>query len=276
MSRVGESVEMHYGRSGLLSRILAALGEEGGEGRRLDYRQLHPFDQLHGAGMIATRAHAERAGIVPGMHVLDLGCGLGGSSRYLAAEFGCRVDAVDLTQEFVDTAKELTRRCGLSDAITYRKADALDLPFAEGSFDHVWCHNVTMNIADKQGLAGAVARVLKPGGRFSMLEVAQGPGGPPTFPLPWAVSPDESFLATPEVMRKAIETSGLEVVEQADVTEMVREFAAAERARRERGEPPASRNETIFGEAFRERIMNYGRGIVEGRLVDEFILARKP
>src|SRR5262245_35031085 len=179
-------VQAHYGRNDLLDRIFAALERDGIDPKRFQYTDLQRYDQLHGRGFTATREHAEHAGIEADMHVLDLGCGVGGSSRYLSAVVGCRVTGIDLTQEFVDTARELTRRCGLGDRITYRRANALDLPFPDASFDHVWCHNVTMNIPDKPRLAAEVVRVLKPGGRVSCSGMAPGPAGAPVFPARWA------------------------------------------------------------------------------------------
>jgi ubiquinone/menaquinone biosynthesis C-methylase UbiE len=106
---------------------------------------------------------------------LELGCGLGGSSRYLAAECSCRVAAIDLTPNFVEAARVLTARCGLSERIEFQQANALALPFEDGTFDHVWSYAVTMNmnIADKEGLGREVARLLKPGGRFSCNEIAR-------------------------------------------------------------------------------------------------------
>ncbi len=62
-------------------------------------------------------------------HVIDIGSGLGGPSRYLAATYGCRVSGVDLTPEFVETAIALTARVGLSDRVNFRVGSALDLPF---------------------------------------------------------------------------------------------------------------------------------------------------
>ena len=69
------------------------------------------------------------------MYVLDLGCGLGGASRYLAAECSCRVAAIDLTAKFVEAARILTARCGLAERMEFRQANALDLPFQDGTFD---------------------------------------------------------------------------------------------------------------------------------------------
>jgi SAM-dependent methyltransferase len=197
MTTMEALVQGYYGRSDLLQRIEARLTNAGVDPRKPGFRDLHPFDQLHGFGILATEEHAARAGVCDGMPVLDLGSGLGGSSRYLAAVCGCRVSAIDLTPEFVELARVPTARCGLADSIDYRQGSALALPFEDASFDHVWCHNVTMNIADRVTLAREVARVLRRQGRFSCVESAQGPAGPPVFPLPWASDPSESFLARP-------------------------------------------------------------------------------
>jgi ubiquinone/menaquinone biosynthesis C-methylase UbiE len=209
------------------------------------------------------------------MHVLDLGCGVGGSSRYLAAVVGCRVTGVDLTQEFVDAARELTRRCGLGDRIEFRQANALDLPFPDASFDHVWCHNVTMNIPDKPKLAAEVARVLKPGGRFSCSEMAQGPAGEPIYPLPWARDPASSFLVTPAEMRRTLEAAGLRVLKEIDLSAANLVSRAEAQARLERGEPPSRFNEVFMGDDFLLRSGNSSTSVMQRRLVEHLFVAQK-
>ncbi len=260
-------VQRFYGGRPLLARISAALEQAGLDPGKLSYGDLWRFDQLHSRGIIATREHADLAGLRAGMDVLDLGCGIGGASRYLAAERGCRVTATDLTPEFVATARVLTERCGLGDRIAFHQASALALPFPDAAFDHVWCHNVTMNIADKTGLAREVARVLRPGGRFSAVEVAQGPAGAPDFPLPWATDPTASFLATPAAMRAALEAGGLRIIEQIDQT--ADSLAAArEMARRTAsGETPQQSNEVVSGDDFPVRFRNRVTGLADGRLL---------
>lgn len=275
-THVEKTVQRHYGRSDLIDQILAALKDAGIDPEKLRHQDLFSFDQLHGVGIVATRDHAERAGLRPGMHVLDLGCGIGGSSRYLAAERQCRVTGIDLTPEFVEVARDLTRRCGLSDSIEFRQADALALPFAENTFDHVWCHNVTMNIPDKKGLAVEVARILKRGGRFSCVEVAQGPAGAPRFPVPWAMDAASSFLATPQEMRAAFEAAGFRIVEQLDITPASLAYAKDVAERAARGEPPPLRNAVVMGDDFALRARNSAIGLTTGRLLDQFILAERP
>lgn len=265
MPEIEVLVQHHYGRAGLLARIEAELAAAGVDPMKPGFRDLHPFDQLHGRGIQATEEHAARSGVGADTQVLDLGSGLGGSSRYLAAVVGCRVSAIDLTPEFVEIARTLTQRCGLAEKITFRQASALALPFEAASFDHVWCHNVTMNIADRATLAREVARVLRSKGRFSCVETAQGPAGPPRFPLPWASEASESALATPEAMRAALEGAGLRIVEQTN-------FSAALAAR---GAPPRQANNVVMGDDFAVRLDNVMTGLQERRLVDQFIIAEK-
>lgn len=276
MTSGSDAVRQRYAMSGILERVTAFLEERGVDPERPNYEDFLPFDQLHGRGIHATREHIERAGINSSMHLLDLGCGVGGSSRVIAATCGCRVTGIDLTLQYIEVALELTRRCGMADRIEFRQADALDLPFAEGTFDHVWCHNVTMNIQDKKKLATEVARVLKHGGHFSCSELGQGPGGALIFPLPWATDASASFLATPAMMRQALEDGGLRISEEIDLSDEGIAFIREMRARAERGDPPLNANHLIMGDDLRERIKNVGRCAMEKRVVEHFILAGKP
>jgi SAM-dependent methyltransferase len=276
MTEGTDAVRERYAISGILDRVIAFLLERGIDPERPTYQDFFPFDQLHGRGIEATREHIERAGINSSMHVLDLGCGVGGCSRVIAATCGCRVTGIDLTPQFIEVARELTRRCGMADRIEFRQADALDLPFAEGTFDHVWCHNVTMNIQDKRKLGSEVARVLKRGGRFSCSENAQGPGGALIFPLPWATDASASFLVTPAMMRRALEDGGLRISEEVDLSGPWIAFLKEMRARAERGDPPLNANHVIMGDDIGERVKNAGRCALEKRVVEHFILTEKP
>jgi SAM-dependent methyltransferase len=108
MTDVEAIVQRYYGDRPVLQRIDDALRTAGVDPERPSHRDLWPFDQLHSRGIAATREYAERARIRAGVYVLDLGCGLGGASCYLATECGCRVAAIDLTPNFVEAARILT------------------------------------------------------------------------------------------------------------------------------------------------------------------------
>jgi sarcosine/dimethylglycine N-methyltransferase len=269
-----ELVQDHYAHGNLLDRIDAFLKTRHIDPAHLSHRDLFVCDQMHGGGVKATRAHITRAGIGAGMKVLDIGCGIGGAARCLAAECGCSVTGIDLTQEFIDVARELTARCELSEHIEFFKADALDMPFEKNTFDHAWCHNVTMNIQDKARLISEIARVLKPGGRFSCSEYALGPSGEPFYPLPWASEPAQSFLVTPDAMRAAVEAGGFRIIEQLDINEANLTFQRQMRTRAQRGELLQSVNPLYFtlGDAFRECISNVGKSAATGRLIEQLIV----
>src|SRR5271154_3946417 len=124
-------VARHYGRGGLLDRLLGALAAAGKDIERLTIDDLAPVDEFHSRQRTATAELARLLAPQPGAHVIDIGSGLGGPSRYLATTFGCQVSGVDLTAEFVDVATELTRRTGLPDRVAFRHGSALDLPFPD-------------------------------------------------------------------------------------------------------------------------------------------------
>jgi SAM-dependent methyltransferase len=180
-----------------------------------------------------------------------------------------------LTEEFVAAAMELTERCRLSDKVAFRQGDALAMPFSEASFDAACCFNVAMNIKTKTGLAREIRRIMKPRGRLVWTEATQGPGGPPQYPLPWARNPDISFLVSARELRSAMEGTGLRIVEWIDETEVTRAaFAQAGRSPQPSGSSMIS-NQVIMGDDFAERLNNFGRNVLEERLVPICAIAER-
>jgi ubiquinone/menaquinone biosynthesis C-methylase UbiE len=258
------SVETHYTRSDLGAAILAALKATGKDLDRLTPDDLAPVDEFHGGQRSATVRLAELVGFTGTERVLDVGSGLGGPSRYLASRYGCRVSGVDLTAEFVRVAEMLTRLTGLVEKVDYRQGDALALPFEDRGFDVVWSQNAAMNIADRDRLYREMRRVLRPGGRLALQEVAAGPGGPPHFPVQWAREPSISFLLTPEETRQKLETAGFRVLTWQDTTQAT--LASAQtRARHADGMPPPLGIHLILGEDWREMARNSARNLEEQR-----------
>ena len=114
MDALIEAVREHYSPSNLTARIIGLLADLAPGAQRLTVDQLAPLDQFHTRGLAATSELAGLAGIDGQTEVLDLGSGLGGPARYLAATYGCQVVGVDLSPEFVEAAAYLAQRCGLS------------------------------------------------------------------------------------------------------------------------------------------------------------------
>jgi len=198
-------VTAHYTVPGLADRILDAAGDVGVD-------TLAPVDEFHIRGRAATEELADWAGIRRGDRVLDVGCGIGGSSRYLASRFDCDVTGVDLTAEFCEVATLLSERVGLK--TRFRRASALALPFDGSSFDVAWTQHVQMNIADKARFYREIRRVLKPGGTFAFHDVFAGNGAEVLYPVPWAAEPSISHLADVD----AISWAGFERVRWEDKT----------------------------------------------------------
>src|SRR5215469_3459934 len=129
MEDVLDGVREHYRATGLTERLKTALATFGPEGQRLTPQQLAAVDQFHTRGLAATAELARLADIAAGMRVLDVGSGIGGPARFLAATYGCHVTGVDLSESFVEAARYLTERSGQSDRVLFKAASALGLPF---------------------------------------------------------------------------------------------------------------------------------------------------
>ena len=171
MTDVLDGVRDHYRATGLTGRLKTALTALGPEDQQLTPQQLSALDQFHVRGLAATAELANLVGITADMSVLDVGSGVGGPARFLAATYGCRVTGVDLSEPFVDAARYLTERTGQSGQVSFETASALDLPFDDGRFDIVLLQHVAMNISDRARLYREIRRVLKSSGRFATFDV---------------------------------------------------------------------------------------------------------
>jgi SAM-dependent methyltransferase len=267
MSQEPSQIERHYGRGGVLAGILEALAEAGRDIENLTIDDLAPIDELHSRRRAATRELALLLSPRAGEHVLDVGSGIGGPARYLAAMHGCRVTGIDLTAEFVATAIELTRRTGFAERVDFRQGSALSLPFADAAFDHVWSQNVAMNIADRHRYYAEMHRVLKPGGRLAIQDVTQGMSGVAHYPVVWADTPADSFLKTAAETRRLLEEAGFHELAFEDKTAVAVAEAQAERARLA-AEPRAHTAlglHLIIGPSLREKTRNSRRNLEERR-----------
>src|SRR5260370_4487071 len=161
------AVTGHYGRGQREELILGAVAREGKDPENLTAGDLAAVDEFHVGGLEATQELAKQMELRAGLRLLDVGSGIGGPARYFAAEHGCRVTGIDLTEEFVRVARSLTRRTKLDGLAEFRQGSALELPFPPETFDRAYMIHVGMTFAGKAGLFRAVPRVVPHAGRFS-------------------------------------------------------------------------------------------------------------
>ena len=273
MSASREEIQRHYEQSGLLERIIAGLKTLGKDLGHLTHEDLAPADEFHSHGRSATRSLAELAEIPRGSRVLDVGSGLGGPARFLAATYGCDVTGIDLTPEFSAVANELSRLTGLGDRTRFQTGDALQLPFTESQFDVVWTIQMQMNIQDKRRLYAGIVRVLKPGGLFVCQEACAGNGEPIDLPVPWATRPEHSHLVDAELLRSLVRDVGLRERAWRDVTN---EIVAARKAQQAKAQALGARGSGAFpplgmhlvlGDQAAVKMANSARTTDEGRVV---------
>jgi ubiquinone/menaquinone biosynthesis C-methylase UbiE len=274
-NEIQSRVAQHYARSDLEQAILDALVASGKDPARLAPADLAPVDEFHTGGRQATVEFAAELDPRPGMHLLDIGCGIGGPSRFFAAERGCRVTGIDLTEDYVAIARMLAERVGLADRVTYRQASALELPFAAETFDGGYMMHVGMNIADKGALFSEVRRVLKAGGSFGIFDVMLTGPGQLAFPVHWSAQPETSFVASPQDYRAALEAAGFAIEKQRDRGDFARAFFREVAARTAAaGAPPPLGIHILMKTDVPQKLANVMQGIESGTIAPVELVCR--
>ena len=256
---------MHYSRGNLMELIDEGLTESGHDPEHLEADALAAVEEFHTFGRDATIALAEAAELSKTDSVLDVGCGIGGPARLLARNYGCHVTGIDLTEEFCDVARELTRRVGLDDQVDVRCGDALDMPFVDGEFSVAWTQHVSMNIEDKPRFYSEMRRVIPPGGRLAFFDILAGPTQPIHFPVPWASDDRVSFLASALETQAIVAASGFRTCLWEDTTEEAVAFYAGVGKVTPATAPPLGLHLVVANIA--EKQTNLRRNAEEGRII---------
>jgi len=264
----------HYGRGSLEESILAAVAREGKDPERLAAGDLAAVDEFHVGGLEATQDLAKHMELRAGLRLLDVGSGIGGPARYFAAEHGCKVTGIDLTEEFVRVATSLTKRTKLDGLVEFRQGSALELPFERETFDRAYMIHVGMNIADKAGIFREVRRVLKARGLFTIYDIVRTGNGAIRYPVPWALSEETSFVGTVKEYRDALEDAGFRIVQERGRGAFAIEFTQRTMARMAQGGPPALGLHLLMGEKTPIMLANVLAALKEGILEPVELFAR--
>ncbi|MDH5469243.1 MAG: class I SAM-dependent methyltransferase [Gammaproteobacteria bacterium] len=272
-----DSVAEHYTHGSLLAKITAGIESIGKTPASVTVDELAPVDEFHIGGRQASEEFTSQLGLGGNDHVLDVGCGIGGTSRFVASRFGCRVTGIDLTPEFIETGTALCQWVGLDNLVELHHGNALDMPFTEGSFDAAIMLHVGMNIADKAGLFSEVYRLLRPGAVFGVYDVMKTGNDELKYPVPWSSVPDTSALATQAQYVAALQQAGFDVIEVHNRREFAADFFAETRERMAAaGEtPPPLGVHIAMGENAPAKITNMVENIAAGCCAPVEIIVRR-
>jgi len=266
MSDIDARIDNHYGFGGIMEKIEAGLKAAGKDINSLTVDDLAPIDQFHTRGRESTLEVAGLAKLKSSDLVLDVGCGLGGTARFLAEQYKCNVAGIDLTEEYISVGKRLTELVGLSNCVELRQGSALEIPYEDERFDVVWTEHVQMNIADKNRFYSEIARVLKPSGRLLFHDIFRGSGDAPFYPAPWAEDDSISALATETRARSVMAQVGLEIDQWIGKVQASIEFFSEVSARIEADGPPPIGIHLLMGDNARDKLQNYVRNLNEKRV----------
>lgn len=266
------AVARHYGDAGLLARIDSGLEAQGVDPDEPTIDDLAPIDEFHIGGRTATEYAL--AMLVPqaGQHLLDVGCGIGGTARLIASRYGCSVHGIDLTPEYIDVARVLTDRVGLGASVGFDVANALAMDFNDNTFDGAVTMHVAMNIADREGLYGEIARVMKPGAMLCVYDLMKKGDEALVFPVPWAETEATSHLITPDQTATLLDDAGLDVTQTDDRTDAAIAFfqKLASAADADAGKPTLGVH-LLMGDTWREKFRNV-TGNIENRRVSPVVM----
>lgn len=259
-------IHSYYSPNDLYNNIIEGLDHLGKDLSKLTLDDLQPVDEFHIRGDTATKELIELANFTPDMNILDVGCGVGGSTRRLSHETGCHVTGIDLSDEYIDAAERLTKLLNMQDCVEFHACSALDLSFDDNTFDGAWSIQMNMNVEDKLGWLKEMYRVLKPGARAVLYEVCGNKNSPIYFPVPWAQDSTMSFLIPPEPYRDVITSAGFKIEAWNDKTDLAQKaFARMKEPKGELALPELGLH-MLIGNDFNTKSYNMRRNLDDERI----------
>jgi len=271
-----EAIADNYAHGSLLASIEDALAALGKTKDTVTVADLGPVDEFHIGGRLATRDFLDQLTFLPEQQILDVGCGLGGASRFAAISYQTRGSGIDITAEYIETGKVLNEWVGLADQIQLHHASALDMPFPDNHFDGGFMLHVGMNIADKRALFKELSRVLRPGSAFGIFDVMRMNKGELMYPLPWAADQKICRVASLDTYKKSLDAAGFEVSTERNRRDWAVDFFKTQHEKTAaRGGPPPLSLHTLMQAETSMKIANMVRNISAGLIAPVELIANK-
>lgn len=201
-----------------------------------DDELVYLLEAVWGEGYLSPGGPDEIKRIVDGVdfagkRVLDLGCGTGGISLFLAETYSpAKVVGLDVDRSLTDRAEAAAKERGLAAQTSFVFAEPGPLPFADGAFDIVFSKDAMIHIADKEPLMAEVFRVLRPGGLIAACDWMSGTDGPHSDDLKYYVElEDLGFgMASAGRYERALAAAGFQDIVMTDRNAWYKEMVTKE------------------------------------------------
>lgn len=271
-----KDISRHYVHGSLLKAIAATLPKLGKTTDTVTIEDLALIDEFHIGGRQATENLLNQLNFSNKEHLLDIGCGLGGASRYTSNKYSNRVTGIDLTAEYIETGNVLSQWLNLDKKVKLHQGSALSMPFQDKAFDGAFILHVGMNIEDKTQLFKETYRVLKPGSSLGIYDIMRNGDGELIYPVPWAANKNSSYVATLSQYKQALEKAGFEVkIENNRRDFALNFFKSLKEKTKAAGGPPPLGLHTLMQESTAVKLNNMIDNITEGYIAPIEIIANK-
>lgn len=269
-------ITTHYTHGSLITEIKTGIEKLGKTSSSISTEDLAPLDEFHIGGRQASELFFDQLDFSNDDYLIDIGCGLGGASRFVANKYSSKVMGVDLTEEYIATGNTISAWLGLDHLVNLRQGSALSMPFDNGVFDGGYMMHVGMNIKDKFRLYKEIFRILRPGAKFGVYDVMIIEEGELLYPVPWATTPNENEVTSPKEYKQAMEKAGFSIIAENNRHEFALSFfeQLIENSNNASGPPPLGIH-ILMGKDSTIKVQNMIKNVSAGHIAPIELIAKK-